>query len=180
VFARMREPMIENRAMNASVGEAVFLQEVGQPNIKFQLDLPDTPVLARVDHRLVTQALTNIVKNPTEAIEAAGRPDSEPGIITVRVYEEPSAAIIYVEDNGKGLPAEDRERLLEPYMTTREKGTGLGLAIVRKIMEEHGGSIARLDARAVASGGRGALVRLTFPHETHAEQFVVAAAAVAI
>ena len=64
--------------------------------------------------------------------------------------EEPGAAVIDVEDNGKGLPSEDREKLLEPYMTTREKGTGLGLAIVRKIMEEHGGSIALLDARAVA------------------------------
>ena len=68
-----------------------------------------------------------------------------------------------MEDNGKGLPAEDRDRLLEPYMTTREKGTGLGLAIVRKIMEEHGGSIALLDARSVASGRARALVRLTFP-----------------
>jgi two-component system nitrogen regulation sensor histidine kinase NtrY len=154
----------------------VFLQEVSQPNIKFQLELPDTPVLARVDHRLVTQALTNIVKNATEAIEAAGRLDSEPGIITVSVREEPGAAIIDVEDNGKGLPPEDRERLLEPYMTTREKGTGLGLAIVRKIMEEHGGSIALLDARAVANGGRGALMRLTFPHEAESEHSIVAAA----
>ena len=88
-------------------------------------------------------------------------------------------AIIDVEDNGKGLPAEDRERLLEPYMTTREKGTGLGLAIVRKIMEEHGGSIALLDARPVASGGRGALVRLTFPHEVQTEHSIVTAAAAA-
>jgi two-component system nitrogen regulation sensor histidine kinase NtrY len=178
-FARMPKPIIENRDLNAVVREAVFLQEVGQPNIKFQLDLPDTPVLARIDHRLVTQALTNIVKNATEAIETAGRPDSEPGIITVRVYQEPSAAIIDVEDNGKGLPAEDRERLLEPYMTTREKGTGLGLAIVRKIMEEHGGSIALLDARAVATGGRGAMMRLTFPHEAESEHSIVAATLVA-
>jgi two-component system nitrogen regulation sensor histidine kinase NtrY len=81
-----------------------------------------------------------------------------------------------VEDNGKGLPSEDRERLLEPYMTTREKGTGLGLAIVRKIMEEHGGSIALLDARSVADGGKGALVRLVFPLEPQAARSVAAAA----
>jgi two-component system nitrogen regulation sensor histidine kinase NtrY len=71
--------------------------------------------------------------------------------------------VIEVEDNGKGLPADDREKLLEPYMTTREKGTGLGLAIVRKIMEEHGGAIALLDSPAVAEGGRGAMMRLSFP-----------------
>jgi len=179
-FARMPKPVMENRDLNAVVREAVFLQEVSQPSISFRLELPEKPVLARIDHRLVTQALTNIVKNATESIDAVERSEGELGIITVAVREEPGVAIIDVEDNGKGLPAEDRERLLEPYMTTREKGTGLGLAIVRKIMEEHGGSIALLDARAVASGGRGALVRLTFPHETHPEQVVVAAAAVAI
>ena len=88
-------------------------------------------MLARFDHRLVAQALTNIVKNATEAIDArASAAKREPGIMTVGGREGRRGAIIDVEDNGKGLPAEDRERLLEPYMTTREKGTGLGLAIV--------------------------------------------------
>jgi two-component system nitrogen regulation sensor histidine kinase NtrY len=162
-FARMPKPIMERRDLREVVREAVFLQEVGSPNIRFQLDLPPEPVLAEIDHRLVTQALTNIVKNAGEAIEAAGRLDTEPGRILVRVREGLTEATIEVEDNGKGLPQEDRERLLEPYMTTREKGTGLGLAIVRKIMEEHGGSIALLDAPDVANGGRGALVRLSFP-----------------
>jgi two-component system nitrogen regulation sensor histidine kinase NtrY len=161
-FARMPKPVMERRDLNEVVREAVFLQEVGNPNIGFRLDLPDHPVFARIDHRLVTQALTNIVKNATEAIEGLGLPD-EPGLIVVTVKEQPGEAVVDVEDNGKGLPAEDRDRLLEPYMTTREKGTGLGLAIVRKIMEEHGGSIELLDASAVATGGRGALMRLTFP-----------------
>ena len=162
-FARMPRPIMEDRDLKEVVREAVFLQEVGQPNTRFELDLPDEPVTARIDHRLVTQALTNIVKNATESIEAARALDTEPGIIAVSVSANAARAEINVEDNGKGLPKEDRERLLEPYMTTREKGTGLGLAIVRKIMEEHGGSIALLDARAVAEGGRGARVKLTFP-----------------
>jgi two-component system nitrogen regulation sensor histidine kinase NtrY len=162
-FARMPKPVMEDRDLNEVVREAVFLQEVGNPNISFKLDLPEHPVKASIDHRLVTQALTNIVKNAAEAIEAAGRLDSEPGLILVRVGEAPGYAVIEVEDNGKGLPADDREKLLEPYMTTREKGTGLGLAIVRKIMEEHGGSIALLDSPAVAQGGRGAMMRLSFP-----------------
>jgi two-component system nitrogen regulation sensor histidine kinase NtrY len=162
-YARMPKPVMEARDLKEVVREAVFLQEVGNPNIRFQLDLPEWPVIALVDHRLVTQALTNIVKNATEAIEGAERLDGEGGLITVAVREQAGDAIIDVEDNGKGLPAEDRERLLEPYITTREKGTGLGLAIVRKIMEEHGGSIALLDASARSAGRRGALVRLTFP-----------------
>ena len=177
-FARMPKPVMENRDLNAVVREAVFLQEVSQPNIRFKLELPDAPVFARIDHRLVTQALTNIVKNATESIEAVGRLDVEPGIITVSAREVPGAAIIDVEDNGKGLPSEDREKLLEPYITTREKGTGLGLAIVRKIMEEHGGSIALLDAREVVNGGRGAMMRLTFPVEARIEEPVAAEAAV--
>jgi two-component system nitrogen regulation sensor histidine kinase NtrY len=138
------------------------------------VELPEQPVLARIDHRLVTQAVTNIVKNATEAIEAAERADGEPGRITVRLSESSGQAVVDVEDNGRGLPAEDREKLLEPYMTTREKGTGLGLAIVRKIMEEHGGTIALLDGRGPDGAPRGALVRLTFPAET---QSAAAAAA---
>ena len=167
-FARMPKPIMENRDLKDVVREAVFLQEVGNPNISFNLELPEEPVIACIDHRLLTQALTNIVKNATEAIEAVG--PGEAGLITVRVIEGSGEAIIEAEDNGKGLPVEDRERLLEPYMTTREKGTGLGLAIVGKIMEEHGGSIALLDARAVAAGGRGAMVRLTFPKNPATER----------
>jgi len=68
-----------------------------------------------------------------------------------------------VIDNGKGLPRANRAKLLEPYMTTREKGTGLGLAIVKKIMEDHGGRLELHDAPADFDDGRGALVRLVFP-----------------
>jgi two-component system nitrogen regulation sensor histidine kinase NtrY len=174
-FARMPRPIMEDRDLNEVVREAVFLQEVGNPHIKFRLELPERAIVARVDHRLVTQALTNIVKNATEAIEGAGRLENSPGLIVVRVVEQADAAVIEVEDNGRGLPAEHRETLLEPYMTTREKGTGLGLAIVRKIMEEHGGSIELLDARNVAAGG--ALVRLVFPLAPQAERPRATAAA---
>jgi two-component system, NtrC family, nitrogen regulation sensor histidine kinase NtrY len=173
-FARMPRPIMEDRDLREVVREAVFLQEVGSPNIRFNLELPEHAVVARIDHRLITQALTNIVKNATESIEAAERTDGEPGRIVVRVAADAAGAVIDVEDNGKGLPDEHREQLLEPYMTTREKGTGLGLAIVRKIMEEHGGSIALLDARAAT---RGALVRLTIPIDVSSEKTVAAVAA---
>ncbi len=172
-FARMPRPIMEDRDLREVVREAVFLQEVANPSTRFRLELPEEPLMARIDHRLLTQALTNIVKNATESIDAVER-TGETGLIVIRVAEEAAVATIEVEDNGKGLPAEHREQLLEPYMTTREKGTGLGLAIVRKIMEEHGGSIALLDARG---GRRGALVRLTLPIEASLEEPAAAAAA---
>ncbi|MCF1502866.1 sensor histidine kinase NtrY-like [Afifella sp. H1R] len=166
-FARMPKPVMEARDLRELIREAVFLQEVGNPNISFALDLPETPVEAPVDHRLVTQALTNIVKNATEAIEAVPEDENVSGEIRVRVRDDVDHAIVDVIDNGKGLPQEGREKLLEPYMTTRQKGTGLGLAIVRKVMEEHGGSIELLDARAAGVDARGACVRMNFPHTNH-------------
>ena len=166
-FARMPKPVMEERNLVDVVKEAVFLQEVGNPEISFALDLPEEPAQAPVDHRLVTQAMTNIVKNATEAIEAVPVAERASGEILVRVRDSAEAVIVDVEDNGKGLPGQDRESLLEPYMTTREKGTGLGLAIVRKIMEEHAGSIALLDRQAAPGEAqpRGACVRLVFPKE---------------
>jgi len=107
--------------------------------------------------------MTNLIKNAAEAIAAVPPDALGKGTIGVRAASADGTIVVEVLDNGVGLPAENRQRLLEPYMTTREKGTGLGLAIVRKIVEEHGGRVDLLDAPAVAEGGRGALVRLTFP-----------------
>jgi two-component system nitrogen regulation sensor histidine kinase NtrY len=111
----------------------------------------------------VSQAFTNIVKNGTEAI-AALPPENRAGAsITVTARTEDDSIVVDVVDTGIGLPSENRHRLLEPYMTTREKGTGLGLAIVTKIIEEHGGRIELLDSPEVQSGGHGALIRITLP-----------------
>ena len=116
---------------------------------------------ARYDRRLISQALTNILKNAAEAIEALPQEDRDNGRILVRATREGQMIAIDVIDNGPGLPKENRERLLEPYVTTREKGTGLGLAIVGKIFEEHGGRIELNDAPADFANGRGAWIRLT-------------------
>ena len=112
------------------------------------------------DRRQVGQVLTNILKNAAEAIEGrdeqAGR-ELPPGEISLKLTEEGSIVRIVVQDNGRGLPQEGRDRLTEPYMTTRSKGTGLGLAIVKKIMEDHGGEIVLEDRE-----GGGARVSLVF------------------
>jgi two-component system nitrogen regulation sensor histidine kinase NtrY len=113
------------------------------------------------------QALTNLLQNAADAI--AGRREAEPGapegVIHVRLVEKGQGWRLEIADNGVGLPAEGRERLADPYVTTREKGTGLGLAIVRKIVEQHGGALALTDADGRA-GCDGALAVLRLPRAT--------------
>jgi two-component system nitrogen regulation sensor histidine kinase NtrY len=135
---------------------------VGQPDIVFDVELPNNAVPAQFDRRLISQALTNIVKNAIEAIGAVPAAERGEGRILLRLEQDSHDAVVDVIDNGVGLPADGRERLLEPYVTTREKGTGLGLAIVGKILEEHGGRLELFDAPSTAESGRGAWVRLRF------------------
>jgi two-component system nitrogen regulation sensor histidine kinase NtrY len=161
-FARMPKPVMQVHDLNQVVREAVFLQEVGNPDIEFTLEAAPEPVMAYVDNRLIAQALINIIKNASEALEGMPAAETGPNRIVVRVFQDDHAAYVEVEDNGKGFPKEQRDRLLEPYMTTREKGTGLGLAIVRKIMEEHEGTISLNDADSDEPGRPGAKVRLGF------------------
>ena len=115
---------------------------------------------ARFDRRLISQALTNLIKNATEAIAAVPSEALGKGAIRVFVAREGDDIVIDIVDNGIGLPKEKRSRLLEPYVTTREKGTGLGLAIVGRIVEEHGGSIELRDAADKIDGQRGAWLRV--------------------
>jgi two-component system nitrogen regulation sensor histidine kinase NtrY len=117
---------------------------------------------ANFDRRLISQALTNIIKNATEAIGAVPPEELGKGRIEVTAAQEDDDIVIDVVDNGVGLPKESRTRLLEPYVTTREKGTGLGLAIVGRVLEDHGGKIELNDASNIKPGQRGAWVRLRF------------------
>jgi len=163
-FARMPKAVLEFHDVGETVREAVFLQQVSQGDIELQVNRPETPISANIDRRLIAQAVTNLVKNAMEAIGARRNADPEPkGRITVDIYGQGQRVIVDVIDNGIGLPKENRPRLVEPYMTTREKGTGLGLAIVKKIMEEHGGRLILMDAPGLKPGQSGALVRLELP-----------------
>ena len=163
-FARMPKAVMERQNLVEIVKEAMVLQRVSSSNIAFGFTHEGEAVVTDIDRRLVTQAITNLIKNATEAIEARMQKDPDcNGQINVSVYTKGGRVRVEVADNGIGLPDENRLRLVEPYMTTREKGTGLGLAIVKKIMEEHGGRINLLDAPADEAGHIGALVRLEFP-----------------
>jgi two-component system nitrogen regulation sensor histidine kinase NtrY len=158
-FARMPKPVVETQDLAETVRQAVFLMRVGNPDIEFVAELPERALQARFDRRLISQALTNVLKNAVEAINAQPAAERGPSRILVRAKQQAGTAIIDILDNGTGLPAENRERLIEPYVTTREKGTGLGLAIVGKIFEDHGGGIELFDA---PDGARGTWVQLTF------------------
>ncbi len=176
-FARMPSAVMKPVEINEIVRQAVFLQRVAHPEIDYVLDMPETPVLLECDGRLVSQALTNILKNAAEAIRGhdtpektreeavSGAREERLGRIAVSLGDGVSAVSIAVTDSGCGLPKTDRARLTEPYMTTRVKGTGLGLAIVNKVMEDHGGFLSLEDAPASEGWESGARVRLVFPRE---------------
>jgi two-component system nitrogen regulation sensor histidine kinase NtrY len=164
-FARMPKAVIEPEDVADTVRQAVFLMRVGNADIDIDLDLAEDPMRARFDRRLISQALTNIIKNASEAIAAVPQSERGRGRIRVIAQREVADVTIDVIDNGIGLPKENRNRLLEPYVTTREKGTGLGLAIVGRILEEHGGRIELRDAAEKFPGERGAWMRLQFTTE---------------
>jgi two-component system nitrogen regulation sensor histidine kinase NtrY len=164
-FARMPKAVVEDEDVAEVVRQAVFLLRVAHPDIDFDVELATGHMPARFDRRLISQALTNIVKNATEAIGAVPPDQLGRGRILVQVTREGHDVVIDVIDNGIGLPKENRARLLEPYVTTREKGTGLGLAIVGRILEEHGGRIELRDASDKIPGARGAWMQLRFNAE---------------
>ncbi len=161
-FARMPKPVIAAEDVADAVRQTAFLMRVGNSEIDIDVDISEDPMPARFDRRLISQALTNIIKNATEAIGAVPPNELGKGIIHVYAARDGEDIVIDVVDNGIGLPKANRSRLLEPYVTTREKGTGLGLAIVGRIIEEHGGSIELRDAAEKIPGQRGAWVRVRF------------------
>ncbi|MEI4232160.1 sensor histidine kinase NtrY-like [Roseovarius sp. D22-M7] len=164
-FARMPEPQTAALSLTEVLRESAVLQESGQPGVRFELDLTDAPLRAEIDAAMIGQALTNLIKNAGEAIESlreAGAPEGHVPTIRIESADAGDWAVIRISDNGVGLP-DDRGRLFEPYVTTRDKGTGLGLPIVKKIIEEHGGTLVLEDAALDADGvsrGACAVVRL--------------------
>jgi two-component system nitrogen regulation sensor histidine kinase NtrY len=160
-FARMPKPLFRRESLLDIARQSLFLHEVAHPTIRFELDVPAEPPSLVCDRRQMGQALTNVIKNAVEAIEARGEGEALPRgevVLTIRV-EAPHRILLSVADNGVGLPVE-RDRIVEPYMTTRSRGTGLGLAIVKKIVEEHIGTIGFADRE-----GGGTVVNICFDTE---------------
>jgi two-component system nitrogen regulation sensor histidine kinase NtrY len=162
-FARMPKARLARDDLTDCVRQAMFLARVGRPEIAIEEDLPPDPLWAEFDRRLISQALTNVLKNACEGIDARETPGSEGRIRVTLGVDAEGHARIGVSDNGKGFPNHDRHKLMEPYVTTRAEGTGLGLPIVIKIFEDHHGGVELLDGLARPDGGCGAQVAMTFP-----------------
>ncbi len=171
-FARMPEPERRDVDVTALVRDAVLLQEAGQPEVRFVNDLPEVEIHAHADNTMLSQALTNLIKNAGEAIESLAQKGTVEKLvpeIRVSLALAQDSCTIRIADNGIGLP-EDRARLFEPYVTTRDKGTGLGLPIVKKIIEEHGGSLSLLDAPVFEGNTRfGAMAEIVLPITSSAQ-----------
>lgn len=156
-FARMPAPIIKQNELRDLCRQTFFLQSTTRTDIEYVQKLPDDSFVSDCDGRQIAQALTNLLKNAAEAID--GRDEKkEIGKIKLTLMVDSENTVLSVADNGRGLPEESRERLTEPYMTTRSKGTGLGLAIVKKIMEDHKGEVILYD-----NEGGGAVVSLVWP-----------------
>ena len=168
-FARMPEPDRRDCDLAALLKGAVLLQENGQPGVRFAKAIPEGPLTLDLDATMIGQAFTNLIKNAGEAIESYIENGATPGFvpeIRVALAADDAEAVIRISDNGIGLPP-DRARLFEPYVTTRDKGTGLGLPIVKKIIEEHGGTLALLDAPVFAGCDHpGAMAEIRLPRTT--------------
>ena len=164
-FARIPKPVMEQGDLRDAVQDPVILFRESHGGVIYTLKMPETPLHGSFDRRLLTQALTNLVKNATEAVESAA--ESEPGRegrVEVELRRDTERIAIAVTDNGPGLPKHNRARLLEPYVTTKgHKGTGLGLAIVQKIIDQHDGTLIFEDAEPAPGRPTGACVTLTLP-----------------
>ncbi len=164
-FARMPQPKIGLHNLSETCREAVFLEKNRQPELEFQLNVPDQDIMVQCDDKQIGRALTNVLKNAAESVFSALKKSDhmDKGTIKVDLEQLEKQINITIDDNGFGFPPELKDRLTEPYVTSRAKGTGLGLAIVKKIMEEHGGELI-LSENDVG----GARVKLIF-HELDAE-----------
>ena len=165
-FARMPKPQPVHDNLVSVLREVLFMMRVGNPDITFDEVFDEDPVIARIDRRLISQAVQNLLKNACEAIAESPAGEAGEGRILLHVPAPNADGIrILIRDNGKGFPKENRQRLLEPYMTTRDGGTGLGLPIVAKIFEDHGGRIDLVDPPPDADGNpaTGAMVVIHLP-----------------
>lgn len=168
-FARMPKPEMAPTDLREALKDPVNLFQMasnGTYEVSVRMPADALPMMA--DRRLLSQALTNLIKNATESVqaiaEARDKPDGYVGRVEASLRRERETAIIEIIDNGAGLPKQNRARLLEPYVTTKgSKGTGLGLAIVQKIVEAHGGTLTLEDAPVTIERPRGALIRITLP-----------------
>ena len=164
-FARMPEPKLGEHDLSELVRDAVLLQSEARPNVEFRMQVPSDPVPLHADRGLLNQCLTNLLQNAFDAIDGRYERDGTEApapVLDIRLTVGHRNYRLAIDDNGIGLPKDDRDRLTDPYVTTRSKGTGLGLAIVKKIVEQHGGELTLGDA-SPETGLDGAHIGIRLP-----------------
>lgn len=154
-FARMPTPSFQPEAITDIARQAIFLAEVATPNVRFRMAAAEGLPIFICDRRQIGQAFTNLLKNASEAIVSSS--ESATGEVDVRLFKQGENLVVEIADSGCGLPAELRDRIFEPYVTTRQRGTGLGLAIVKRIVEDHQGHLELANRE-----GGGAVARMEF------------------
>ncbi len=162
-FARMPKPTMQIENIADLCRQSIFLQKNANRNIEYTTDIQSGNIPLYCDSRQISQVLTNLLQNAHDAIDGRDGKNLEMGAILMSLISKDDKILIEISDNGRGLPQENREKLMEPYITTREKGTGLGLAIVKKIVEDHNGHLELVDNE---QGKFGATARLVFSTQT--------------
>ena len=168
-FARMPEPIKRPTNVTKLLKDVILLFQVSSPKISIVFNNLYDDFNVSIDETMINQAFTNLIKNAGEAIES--KLNSQPDLkfnpeIRITIDQVMNDLEITIEDNGIGLPNQERSRLFEPYVTNRENGTGLGLSIVKKIIEEHNGTLELLDASPFSEADNfGAKMRIVFPKE---------------
>ena len=168
-FARMPEPIKRPTNVTKLLKDVILLFQVSSPKIDIVFKNLYDDFNISIDETMINQAFTNLIKNAGEAIES--KLNSQPDLkfnpeIRITIDQVMNDLEITIEDNGIGLPNQERSRLFEPYVTNRENGTGLGLSIVKKIIEEHNGTLELLDASPFSEADNfGAKMRIVFPKE---------------
>ena len=160
-FARMPQPVMQPLSLRElAIGQVALFEGQGVA-IEASLGAKDVPAMVIGDAGLLRQALTNIIQNAMDSLGGAGL---EKPRIDLELTSHEGVFKLAVTDNGPGFPDIDRARLVEPYVTKRDKGTGLGLAIVSKIVQDHGGELELQDAK-----GGGARVVINLPQYDESE-----------
>jgi two-component system nitrogen regulation sensor histidine kinase NtrY len=133
-FARMPAPLMHREDITSILRKAVFTEQTSHSDITYLTQISGVAIFVQCDEQQIRRLLLNLLKNCAEAFENI---ETGAKIISVSCVEEDNLCRIVISDNGPGFPPDKINRLLEPYVTTRQKGTGLGLAIVKKIADDH-------------------------------------------
>ena len=159
-FAKMPDARLRKENLNEVLFEIFLMYKNSYKNINFNFQADERIKEVNLDKNLFTQAIINLLKNAVHSFDNVKR-DKKNINLETKYIEDLKLVQIIISDNGCGIPEEIKERIFEPYFSTKVKGTGIGLTIVKKIISEHNGYI-----RIVDNSPEGTKVIIELPVET--------------